>query len=527
MTLMTHHLPPDVSQADFARALDAFRGVVGDSWVMTEESQLARDLDPYPLLEEERFAPAASVCPDSVEQVQGILRIANDHGIPVSPISTGRNLGYGGGAPRLQGAVILDLKRMNRILEVSEKYGYALVEPGVTYQDLYDHLQANHIKLWLDVPDLGWGSLVGNTLDRGVGYTPYGDHLMMQCGMEVVLANGDVIRTGMGAMPGNNTWQLFPYGFGPVHDGLFSQSNYGVVTKMGMWLMPEPPGYRAYMISFPREEDLGAFVDIVLPLRMNMVIQNAPTLRSVLLDAATIATKKSYYGGKGPVPPGVIRTIMEDQDLGMWNFYGALYGPPPMMDMLWGIIRDAFSQIPGARFYTPEDRPGRNGHVLHSRAKIMAGIPNLDEMSLLDWVDNGGHVAFSPVSAPDGADVMRQYEMVRDRCHEYGTDYISTFIIGMREMHHICLMIYDKTSAEERRSIHDLCNTLVRDAAAAGYGEYRTHLALMDQIAGTYSWNDNSIMRLNETIKDALDPNGILAPGKQGIWPRRLRGRGL
>jgi FAD/FMN-containing dehydrogenase len=49
----------------------------------------------------------------------------------------------------------------------------------------------------------------------------------------------------------------------------------------------------------------------------------------------------------------------------------------------------------------------------------------------------------------------------------------------------------------------------------------------MDQIAGTYSWNDNSIMRLNETIKDALDPNGILAPGKQGIWPRRLRGRGL
>ena len=83
-----------------------------------------------------------------------------------------------------------------------------------------------------------------------MGYTPYGDHFMMQCGMEVVLPNGDVMRTGMGAMSGSTTWQLFKYGYGPYVDGMFSQSNFGVVTKMGIWLMPEPPGYRPYMISF-------------------------------------------------------------------------------------------------------------------------------------------------------------------------------------------------------------------------------------------------------------------------------------
>lgn len=75
---------------------------------------------------------------------------------------------------------------------------------------------------------------------------------MMHCGMEVVLPNGELIRTGMGAMPqprkpgdkptrpdeepGNKCWQLFPYGFGPFNDGLFSQSNLGIVTKIGIWV---------------------------------------------------------------------------------------------------------------------------------------------------------------------------------------------------------------------------------------------------------------------------------------------------
>ena len=199
-----------------------------------------------------------------------------------------------------------------------------------------------------------------------------------------------------------------------------------------------------------------------------------------------------------------------------------LYGPPKIMDAHWEIIRDAFASIPGAKFYFPEDRKNKND-VLHQRAKTMAGIPTLIEFGLVNWVGGGGHIDFSPVSPTTGADAIKQFNMVKQRAHEHGFDYMGVFIVGWREMHHIYTLVFDKNDPEKKQRAYQLFEILVREAAEAGYGEYRTHIAFMDQIAATYNWNDNSLARLNNKLKDALDPNGILAPGKQGIWPKYLR----
>lgn len=518
--MMKTTLPPGISKQTLDEALDGFAGVVGKKSVFKGED-IVSYRDPYAIVDDDYFEASAAIAPSSVEEVQACIKVANDLGIPLWTISCGKNLAYGGAAPRLPGSVILDLKRMNRIIEVNEKFGYALVEPGVSYFDLYEYLQKHNIKLWLDVPSPGWGSVLGNTLERGVGYTPYGDHFMMQCGMEVVMADGDIVRTGMGALPGNNTWQLFKYGFGPSHDGLFTQSNYGVVTKLGIWLMPEPPGYRPYMITFEKEEDIEQIVEIMRPLKINMVIQNAASIVSLLLEAAIKATRSQYYNGDGALPPSVQKKIMADQKIGMWNFYGAQYGPQNVMDASWSVIQDAFSKIPGAKFYFKEDRPG--DAAMDYRSKTMAGIPNLTEFSFVNWLPGAGHIDFSPVSPTTGQDAVKQYEMIRDRSADFNYDYLGMFIVGWREMHHIFTLVFDRINPQRKKQAEELFDVLIREAAEAGYGEYRTHLAYMDQIANSYNWNDNSLMRLNEKIKDALDPKGILAAGKQGIWPKHLR----
>ena len=77
---------------------------------------------------------------------------------------------------------------MNRILEVDAELGYAVIEPGVTYAQLNEHLAARGLPLWTDAAGTTKSaSIIGNALDKGRGLTPYADHFHSLCGMQVVL----------------------------------------------------------------------------------------------------------------------------------------------------------------------------------------------------------------------------------------------------------------------------------------------------------------------------------------------------
>jgi 4-cresol dehydrogenase (hydroxylating) len=73
------------------------------------------------------------------------------------------------------------------------------------------------------------------------------------------------------------------------------------------------------------------------------------------------------------------------------------------------------------------------------------------------------------------------------------------------------------------RRTREVFRNIVKIAADHGWGEYRTHTAFMDACADTYSFNDHSLLKLQQTLKDAVDPNGILSAGRYGIWPKHLR----
>jgi 4-cresol dehydrogenase (hydroxylating) len=413
--------------------------------------------------------------------------------------------------------VVLDLRRMNRVLEVNTELGYAVVEPGVGYVDFYNYMQKHKLPYWIDCAANGMGGVMGNTLDHGVGYTAYGDHLLMQCGMEVVMSDGSLMRTGMGALPNSTCFPLYKYGYGPYIDGLFTQSNFGVVTKIGLWLMPEPPAFKPFKVQFESEDDLYQATELMLPLKINMIIPNAAITTHLLWEASLFTTKQEWSSGPGALSQSTLRRIAEKFDIGMWNFYAALYGMPEVVEENWKLVEATFQKIKGAKIILAEDRKGDPS--FDYRARLMRGEPNLTEFSLLNWVGGGGHINFSPISPASGDDAMKQFHMIRQVCEKYGFDYIGEFVIGWREQHHILMLMFNRYDPDESKRAHDCFAQLIDDAAAQGYGEYRTNLHFMDAIAETYNANDGALLKMHRRVKRALDPAGILAPGKNGIWP--------
>jgi 4-cresol dehydrogenase (hydroxylating) len=506
-------LAPTVSKADFAAAVKAMRGVVGNDWVFADADGVAPYLKSYTPDPRHEHAPVGAVCPASVEEVQAILKIANQYRQPLWTVSTGKNMGYGSATCATPGQMVLDMKRMNRILNVDPDLATALVEPGVTYQQLSDYLAEHNIPLWIDVPTVGpIASPVGNTLDRGVGYTPYGDHFTFQCGMEVVLPNGEILRTGMGSIKNSTTWQAFKWGYGPYVDGLFTQSNFGVVTKMGLWLMPKPPAYKPFMIRHQDMDEVGKIVDTMRPLRVASLIPNVNLMMGAAYQLAMFKRRGEVWSGAGSVTDDAVKKAAKANDLGMWNTYFALYGTDEMIAAIEPIVRGALTAS-GGEVLTEAEMSGNPW--FHHHATLMRGGLNLDEIGLVRWRGNGGGLAwFAPVAPAKGEETVGQTKLAKEILGKYGFDYTAAYAIGWRELHHIIALLYDKSDAKEEAQADACYRELVTRFGERGWASYRTGVPSMALVAAQYGEVNRGF---NKTLKDAIDPNHILAPGKSGI----------
>jgi 4-cresol dehydrogenase (hydroxylating) flavoprotein subunit len=476
--------------------------------------------------------------------VQEVVRIAARFRCPLYTISGGKNWGLGDACPTGPGQTIVDLRRLNAIREINTELGYAVVEAGVTQQQLYERLREDAPNLMFDATGAGpEATIVGNIMERGFGHSPYGDRYHHSCNYEVVLADGELLRTGFGQFDNCKTAHLLKAGLGPSLDGLFTQSNLGVVTSLTVWLMPKPERLEAFAFSVVSDEALPDIIEALRPLRMNGVLTSTIHIAN---DLRVISSKRQYpwglAGGVTPLPEGVRRSLQREYGVGAWNVLGGLYGSRAMIrgaqqalrKALRGIARPQFINdyrltwahqllACGSRFGVGK-RLSKRLASASSVFALLKGEPVADHLAGCRWrnpaaasgevndpLDRGdGLIWLSPTLPMTSRDAAAVNDLARDVLEAYGFDALITFVtISGRAMCSPLTITYDAKDKGSRARAAACYDCLATTMIQSGYYPYRLGIQSMDLMR-----RDASGHAEVSTFKRALDPLNLLAPGR-------------
>jgi len=459
------------------KALEELQRIVGAEFV----SNASADLYIYSqdMTENEPHWPDFVVMPESVAHVQEILRLANRERIPVTLFVAGANIG--GLTIPLKGGISLDLKRMNRVVDVNEIEMYAVLEPGVTFGHLKAYLTKNHPQLTYSYPLAPpYTSVMCNALLMGMGDlgVRYGIASDMINGLEVVLPTGEVVKVGSCAV--SDSW----FGRAPLPDvaGLFIgwQGATGVVTKIAVQLWPRPKYVQAANIT---TYDMGAtfrFTRRIVRMRiLDEIFINPYDTMKVL-----VARNTGPFQRLPGEPEFVVMTALSA------NSENELKAKLALRDeVIKEEFRDSKVEVTP---WEQTDYPLR-GHI---------EVPGPGGLT---WVGTYG-----PPSRWEEA-MAKAYKIM----DKYGFPRI-VFIRPLREGHFSMfrpIVPFNKANAEEIERVRQCMGELTAMALEMGFVPYKApdwSVKMMAQRA------DPNWVELLRRVKKVLDPNDIMNPGRWG-----------
>ena len=467
-----------------------FSELLGPDAVLAAPEELETYASDYS--EEDPLEPALVLLPADVEQVQAIVRAAPELGTTLTIRVAGSNVASLVMAP--PGGVVLDLSRMDKILDVNEQDMYALVEPGVTWEQLKAHLAEREIPLRmgypLSPPDT---SIIANCILDGLGnlsmrYGPMGDWIG---GLEVVLPDGELAKTGAPAL--SDIW----FGRGPLPDltGLFiaAQGATGVVTKMAFQLWPMPPlNRRMFILMYDQKNTFRAMREL--------------SRLGICDDVGGLSwpTGKMLFGvqrptEKDPAEPEFFLYL----DLSGQNETELALRVELLENYLDGLRAD------GARLEAPLDMPTLVR--LNPAFAKFAEFPTRLEFLIdhpgggLSWVGTYGPMSRFDAFGEAGCEVMAR--------HGFPPAMVSRPMKGghFGVMRFLCT--FDKADADERRRVREMNVELVEAGLPLGFIPYKTPPWTVEQVRDRL---DPGFARLFKGVRELLDPRGILSPRS---WP--------
>jgi len=528
-------------------AIEAWQQDIGKNSVIADAQSLATYTESVCASQRQIVAV---LMPRSLEDVQKLVATANAHKIPLYPISCGKQWGMGSRLPVKDGAAIVDLGRMNRIIEVNAQYHYAVVEPGVTQRQLLDYIKANNLPLMLNVTgSTSDTSLIGNAMDRGVGYFDSRAHGISN--MQVVLGNGETIQTGFGHYENAKTKNLYHHGIGPSLDGLFPQANFGIVTSACIDLMPKPDAHMAAIIKIDSEEKLPLLIDVLVSLRSRGIVNTiahigsrersystlAPLLYEQLVDAGqptgegtrAKAVLMLEEGGFGPLNTsiGVLGTKAQLKHAKK-EIRKAVGGFAKTMFLNDGLVEKAKAIGQALSFIPAVHRQLLMLRAVEPIYRLVCGEATDQALKCFYWAasdfqsleepnpdhTNCGLLFCLPIIPALGSAVVEVVRETRETFARYGFEAgITVNLMTPRAMEGVVSLSFDRRDAAQAERAHACIQEMEARYMEQGYPPYRVGINSMHHVVS----EDDPFWRTVRDLKQVLDPNNIIAPGRYNL----------
>lgn len=525
-------------------AINEWRALLGSDSVLDRESaEAAYGLDTGG----SRRRLVGALRPARREMVPDILRIACRHRVPIYPISTGRNWGYGSALPVTDDCMLLDLGSLCGI-EFDAELGVVTLEPGVTQGMLARFLDASGHSFLVPVTGAGPNcSLIGNALERGYGVTPVIDHFGAVTDLEAVLADGTVYRTALNEAGGNELARLFKWGIGPYSAGLFTQSNFGVVTRMSIGLAPRPECVKVCLFGLADDRLLESTVvrirTILARLPSTVGAINLMNQRRVLAMSAPFPADR--MGPDGLIPDNVIAELGKQYQIQPWTGFGTLYGTRQVVAAAQKEIRRALAGVASRLLFLSPGQadglarlaswvPGETGQRLARTAGTLAkslelvmGRPNETALPLTYWRnpsapgpgpldparDGCGLIWYAPLVPMRPVTVRAYVGMVEAVARRHGIEPLITFTsISDKVFDSTVPLLFERGREGAREEAFACYEDLLEAGRQQGCFPYRIGIESMGRLSELAS----GTWEFHARLRQALDPAGIIAPGRYG-----------
>ncbi|WP_102797885.1 FAD-binding oxidoreductase [Bowmanella denitrificans] len=483
-----------------------------------------------------------------------IIKLANSQSWQLYPVSSCKNWGYGSvnNVDECGSRIVLDLSPMNRIYPVSKELGILTVEPGVTQQILADYLEKQDWQFMTPVTGAGPNcSILSNALERGYGITPYTDHFSAVTSLKAYLPNPDLCESEyISATSSLDTSgvdfvdKTFKWGVGPYIEGLFTQSNFGIVTEATIRLAPKPKGFCAFYIQCFDESKFGQLVLLIREVMRSLEgIVGSINLMDKRRLIAMVADNPQGPGVHAVMNAQQVISLGNKNHLPEWMVVGSIYGEPEIVRsakkivsrLCKGLGKLIFSDgiaIKAGTFLSNLVPVGPLKNVrsqlqsLQEGIDIMQGKPNQVALPLAYWrnpykkadkskallpdQDACGLLWYAPLIPMEPEAMANFVEFVRKTTPKYGIEPLITFT----NLRYDCVdstvpIVFNLKDPDALQAAHACLDELVEIGLRKGYVPYRLNVEQQRKLlAGQIS------EELSGKLKMAFDPNNVLAPGR-------------